>query len=170
MEPKAFGTVLALLVDPAGKPVRGGAVKGQLHVLPGELVILRPRRWEDLVHRIANILMIGSLLAVIVNVFTWRSMAVVWGAVIAQGAYWLALPFRRRLLEPVPLTAAGLDAARRAGRVAIRVEASKILEARPPEPPKKGFRQPARLVLPEGALEMYLSESTFEEVRAALGR
>lgn len=170
MEPKAFGTVLALLVDPAGKPVRGGAVKGQLHVLPGELVILRPRRWEAALHRAATVLLVGSVIAVVANLFLWRTMAVVWGALAAQGVYWLTLGYRRRLVEPVALGEAGLDAARREGRVAIRVEAAKVTALRPPEPPKRGLRQPARFELPEGALEIYLSESQFEEVRAALGR
>jgi len=169
-EPVALGMVLAMLVDAAGKPVRGGSLKGQLHVSAGEVVVLRQRRSAELLGRITTALLVGSVLAVIVNVFTWKSASVLWAAVAAQGAYWLALPARRRALEPEALGAAGLEEARKAGRVAIQVPAGAILRAVPPEPPRRGFRRPARFELADGALEIYLSEPQFRAAASALGR
>lgn len=165
-----MGTVLAMLVDRAGKPVRDASVKGQLYASPEGLVVLRPTAREQLLHRLANALLLGSLVAVVVNVVTVRRMAVVWIAVAAQAIYWLTLPTRRRMLDPAPLAAGALEAARRAGRAAISVPAADLTRVEPPEPPRRGFRRPARFVLAEGALEIYLSEQQFEEVRTALGR
>lgn len=170
MEPRAFGTVLAMLVDRAGKPVRGGSLKGQLYASPEGLSVLRPPRWQDLLHRAANVLLIGSVVAVVANVFTVRRMAVIWVAIAAQAAYWLTLSARRRWLEPAQLSAEAHEAARREGRVAISVPVADLVRAEPPEPPRRGFRRPARFVLADGALEIYLSEEQFGEVRAALGR
>jgi hypothetical protein len=169
-DPKALGMVLAMIVDPAGKPVRDGSAKGQLYVSGEEIVVLRPRPAADLLDRVSTALLVGSVLAVVVNVFAWRSTAVLWGAVAAQALYWLALPARRRGMEPQALTAAELEAARRARRVAIQVPAKAVLRAVAPEPPRTGFRKPARFELPDGALEIYLSEEQFRSVAAALGR
>lgn len=169
-DPKALGMVLAMLVDPAGKPVRGGSLMGQLHVSPDGVAVLRQRRADALLGRAAQALLVGSVVAVIVNLFTWRSGAVLWAAVAAQGIYWLSLPRRRRALEPEPLSAAGLEEARRAGRVALQAPASDILRVRPPERPQRGFRRPARVELPAGALEIYLSDDQYRALAAALGR
>lgn len=168
--PTAIGVVLAMLVDPAGKPVRGGSLMGQLYVSAGRVAVLRQPIAVALLGRASQALLVGSVLAVILNVFAWRSGAVIWAAVAAQGIYWLALPARRRALEPAPLSAAGLEEARRARRVAIDVPAGEILRIVPPEPPRKGFRRPARLELPGGALELWLSEAQFAAAAAALGR
>ncbi len=168
MEPRAFGTVLAMLVDGAGKPVRDGSLKGQLYASPAGISVLRPPRWQEIAHRVANVLLIGSVLAVVANVLTVRRMAVIWFAIAAQAVYWLSLSARRRWLEPAPLSAQGHEAARREGRVAISVPVADVVRAEPPEPPRRGFRRPARFVLADGALEIYLSEEQFGEVRAAL--
>ncbi len=170
MEPRPFGTVLAMLVDRAGKPVPNGSLKGQLYATPAGLSVLRPPRWQRMLHLGANVLLIGSVVAVVANVFTVRLMAVIWVAMAAQAAYWLTLTWRRRLLEPTPLSPEALDEARRAGRVALSVPVADLVRAEPPEPPRRGFRRPARFVLADGALEIYLSEEQFAEVRAALGR
>lgn len=170
MEPKPLGMVLAMLVDPAGKPVGGGSAKGQLYVSARELVVLRPPPAAELLGRVSSVLLIGSIAGVIVNLFTWRSPAVIWGAVAAQAIYWLMLPSRRRALEPVALSAGELDEARRAGRIAIQVPARAIVRAVPPEPPRSGFRRPARFELPDGALEVYLSEEQFRDAAAAIGQ
>jgi hypothetical protein len=169
-DPKALGMVLAMIVDPAGKPARGGSAKGQLYVSGEELAVLRPTPRADLLDRVSTGLLVGSVVLVLVNVVAWKSPAVIWVALAAQAIYWLALPARRRSMDPQPLDAAGLDQARKAGRVAIQVPAKAIVQAVPPEPPKRGFRKPARFVLPDGALEIYLSEEQFREVTAALGR
>ena len=169
-DPKALGMVLATVVDPAGKPVRDGAAKGQLYVSPDEIAVVRPTAQAELMDRASLLLLVGSVLAVVVNVFTWKSTAVLWIAVGAQALYWLTLPRRRRAMEPKELTAVELDAARKAGRVAIQIPAKAILRAVEPEPPRTGFRKPARFELPDGALEIYLSADQFREVAAALGR
>jgi hypothetical protein len=169
-DPKALGMVLAMLVDPAGKPVRGGSAKGQLYVSPDEIAVLRPKPAADLLDRASTGLLVGSVVAVLVNLFAWKSTAVVWVALAAQAIYWLALPARRRAMDPQPLDAAGLDAARRAGRAAIQVPAKAVLRTVAPEPPRKGFRKPARFELPDGALEIYLSEEQYRAAAAALGR
>jgi hypothetical protein len=169
-EPKALGMVLAMLVDPGGKPVRGGAAKGQLYVSPEEIVVLRPSATEDLLDRVALALLFGSVLAVVANVALWKSTAVLWGAIAAQAIYWISLPARRRRLEPRPLTAGDLEVARRGGRAALSIPATAVAKRVAPEPPRSGFRRPARFELPEGALEIYLSAEQFAEVEAALGR
>ncbi len=169
-EPKALGMVLAMLVDPAGKPVKDGSAKGQLYVSPEEIVVVRPRRRDELLGRLALALLVGSVVAVLVNVFTWRSSTVLWVAVAAQAAYWLMLPARRRAAETEPLSAEQVEAVRRAGRVVIQVPAGAIRRAVAPEPPRRGFRRPARFELAEGALEIYLSDEQFRTAEAALGR
>lgn len=169
-DPKALGMVLATVVDRAGKPVREGAAKGQLYVSPDEIAVVRPTANVELVERASLVLLLGSVLAVVVNVFTWKSTTVLWIAAAAQAVYWFSLPRRRRAFEPKELTAADLEAARKAGRVAIQVPAKAILRAVPPEPPRTGFRKPARFELPDGALEIYLSQDQFQDVAAALGR
>jgi hypothetical protein len=73
-------------------------------------------------------------------------------------------------MAPRPLDAAALEAARHAGRAAISIPAGAVKELVPPEPPRAGFRRPARLLLAEGALEIYLDVPSFEQVRRALGR
>ncbi len=169
-DPKALGMVLATVVDPAGKPVRAGAAKGQLYVSPDEIAVVRPTARAELMDRASLLLLVGSVLAVVVNLFTWKSTTVLWVAVVAQAIYWLALPRRRRAMQPKELTAAELDAARKAGRVAIQIPAKAIVRAIAPEPPRTGFRKPARFELPDGALEIYLSQDQFQDVTAALGR
>lgn len=169
-DPKALGMVLAMIVDPAGKPVRGGSAKGQLYVTADELVVVRPTAASEVVNRIATGLLVGSVAAVVLNLFTWKSTWVLWAALAAQALYWLALPARRRQMEPVALSAADVEAVRGAGRVAIQVPVKEILRAIPPEPPRTGLRKPARFELPEGALEIYLSEEQFRAAAAALGR
>ncbi|WP_242344497.1 hypothetical protein [Anaeromyxobacter terrae] len=168
-DPKAIGMVLATLVDAAGKPVRGGAARGQLYASRDELLVVHAGARAELLQRLSTALLLGSIAAVLVNVFTWRSGAVLWGAVAAQALYWLTLPARRRALDPEPLDAAGLAAARSAGRVAIRVPASEVVRTTAPEPPRSGFRKPARFELTSGALEVYLSPAQHAEVVAAIG-
>jgi hypothetical protein len=170
LEPNALGTVLAMLVDPAGKPVRGGSAKGQLYVDKDTIVVLRPKPAEELLHRAGLVLLFGSVLAVVANLFTMKSIWVVWIALAAQAIYWITLPTRRRALEPAALTAAELAAARQSGRAVIAVPAGAIVRAVAPEPPRRGFRRPARFELPDGALEIYLSDAQFEAARSALGR
>jgi hypothetical protein len=169
-EPVAFGMVLAMLVDRAGKPAGGGATKGQLYATGDGLVVVRPTRRAEALQRAATALLLGSIAAVVVNLFTWKEPAVIWGAIAAQAVYWVSLPVRRRLLEPEPLDTNGLEAARRAGRVAIRVPASAIRRSIAPEPPRSGFRKPARFELDDGALEIYLSAAQFDEIAAVLAR
>ncbi len=169
-EPHALGMVLATIVDVAGKPVRGGSAKGQLYVSSDEIVVVRPTARSELVNRAMGVLLVGSIVAVLVNLFTLKSPAVLWGAIAAQAIYWLALPARRRAMDPEPLSAAEVDAARRAGRVAIHVPARAVVRAVAPEPPRSGFRKPARFELPDGALEVYLSEEQFRSAASAIGR
>jgi hypothetical protein len=113
---------------------------------------------------------VGSIVGVLVNIFTLKSPLVLWAAIAAQGAYWLLMPARRRALETTELSAAEIEEARRAGRVAIQVPGKSILRAVPPESLKSGFRKPARFELPDGALEIYLSEEQFRSAAGALGR
>jgi hypothetical protein len=168
--PTALGLVLATLTDPAGKPVRGGAVRGQLYVTTSRVLVVRPPAREELLHRLAGALLLGSIALVVVNLFLWKSVAALWVAIVAQGIYWLTLPARRRSLEPAALGEEGLEAARRAGRAVIDVPAHEVLVAVAPEPPRPGFRRPARLELRDGVLEIYLSPERFEALRAALGK
>lgn len=159
-----------MLVDRAGKPVRGGATKGQLYVTPDELAVVRPTAVAEAVQRAMMVLLLGSVVAVVANLFLWKSPAVLWGAFAAQAIYWLSLPARRRAVEPAPLDARGLEAARAAGRVAIRIPVREIVRGVAPEPPRTGFRKPARFELPDGALEIYLSPAQYAEISAAIGR
>jgi hypothetical protein len=168
--PTALGLVLATLTDAAGKPVRGGAVRGQLYATQSEVVVLRPTAREEIFHRAGTWLLLGSIAAVLVNLAVWKSVGVLWAAIVAQGLYWLTLPARRRSVEPQPLAADGLEAARRAGRAAVFVPAADIVSLVAPEPPRPGFRKPARLALRDAALEIYLSADQFETLRATLGR
>jgi hypothetical protein len=161
--------VLAMMVDRAGKPV-SGSTKGQLYATRDELVIVRPTAGAELASPLLSILLAGSIVAVLLNLFLWKSPAVLWAAIGAQAVYWLLLPGRRRALEPKPLGAAGLEAARSAGRIAIAVPTRAILRHVPPEPPRSGFRKPARFELAEGALEVYLSQSQWAEVAAVVER
>lgn len=168
-EPVAFGMVLAMLVDRSGKPARGGgSTKGQLYATADELVLVTPTKRAEALQRAATLLLLGSIVAVVLNLFTWRHPGVIWGAIAAQAVYWVTLPARRRVLEPEPLDHAGLEAVRRDGRVAIRVPASAIRRAVAPEPPRSGFRRPARFELDDGALEIYLSAAQFDAVAAVL--
>ncbi len=169
-DPTALGVVLATLTDRAGKPVKGGALRGQLYATAGEVAVVRAPARDEWLHRIATWLLLGSVAAVIANLFAWRSVGVLWAAIAAQAAYWITLPARRRSLEPAPLSADGLEAARRAGRVAIVVPAGDVVSLEAPEPPRSGFRRPARLGLSSGALELYLSPERFDALRAAIGR
>ncbi len=169
-DPKALGMVLATIVDPAGKPVRGSAAKGQLYVSADEIAVVRPSTATDLLDRASVVLLLGSVLLAFANLVLWKRAAVIWVALAAQALYWITLPTRKRALDPKPLGAPALEALRKAGRVAILVPAKKVVETVPPEPPKKGFRKPARFVLPDGALEIYLSEEQYQEAAAALGR
>ncbi|HEX9051641.1 MAG TPA: hypothetical protein VF841_14005 [Anaeromyxobacter sp.] len=169
-DPKALGMVLATIVDGAGKAVHDGAAKGHLYVSPEEISVVKPHPIADLADKVSIFLLLGSVIAVVVNLFTWKSAAVLWAAVAAQAIHWIGLPRRRRYMEPKPLTADELEAARRAHQVAIQVPARAILRLVAPEPPKTGFRKPARFELPDGALEIYLSADQFREVAAALGR
>lgn len=169
-DPKAIGMVLAMLVDRAGKTVRGSSLMGQLHVSTEAMAVVRQRTSAALLGRASQGLLVGSVIAVIVNLFTWKSGAILWAAVAAQGLYWLLLPTRRRSLEPEPLSAAALEDARKERRVVIDVPAGEILRVVPPQKPEKGFRKPARFELAAGALEIYLSDEQFRAAAAALGR
>ena len=170
-EPKALGMVLAMLVDPAGKPVKDGSAKGQLYVSPGEIVVVRPRPRDEVLAKLGIYLLVGSVGAVLVNVFTWKSTAVLWGAVVAQALYWLMLPMRRRAMETeVALRGASSRRCAAPGGWSSRCPASAIRRAVAPEPPRRGFRRPARFELADGALEIYLSDEQFRVAEAALGR
>ena len=168
--PTALGMVLAMLVDPKGKPVRGGSGKGQLYASPDGLVVLRPTAVQGALYRGANAALLGSVLLVVVNVFTWKSTAALWIAIALQAAYWLTLSMRRRSMDPVPLAADALAVAARSGRALVKVSAGAIVRTVAPEPPRTGFRKPARFELPDGALEVYLSDDQFRTALAALGR
>jgi hypothetical protein len=168
--PAALGMVLAMLVDPKGKVVRGGAGKGQLYASPQELVVLKPTAGQEIFHRLMTAALFMSVFLVVANLFTFKEPSVIWIGVALQALYWLTLPVRRRSLEPAPLSAADLEAAKRSGRALVQVPTGAIVSTVPPEPPRSGFRKPARFVLPDGALEIYLSEEQFRETVSALGR
>lgn len=169
-EPVAIGMVLASLSDRAGRVVERSAVKGQLYVSPAEVVVLRPPSAEAWLHRGALLALFGSVALVLANAVAWQRAEVLVAAAGLQVAYWLSLGPRRRAMLPRPLDAAGLEAARRAGRAAIAVPAAAVRDLVPPQPPRAGFRRPARLALDDGALEIYLDVPAFEQVRSALGR
>lgn len=168
--PAALGMVLAMLVDPKGKVVRGGAGKGQLYASPDGLVVLKPTATQEIFHRLTNGALLMSVFIVVANLFTFKEPAAIWIAVALQAVYWLTLPARRRALEPAPLSAGELEAARREGRALVQIPSGAVVSTVPPEPPKRGFRKPARFVLADGALEIYLSEDQFRAAVSALGR
>jgi hypothetical protein len=167
--PAALGMVLAMLVDGKGKAVRGGAGRGQLYVGPGGLVVLKPTAGQEIFYRLTNGALFLSIFVVVANIFTFKEPAALWVAVALQAVYWLSLPARRRALEPEPLGEAALASAARA-RALVQLPADRITSVVPPEPPKRGFRKPARFVVPDGALEVYLSEDQFRQAISALGR
>jgi len=168
--PTALGQVLALLVTAEGRVVERSAVRGQLYVSPAEVVVLRPAGREALLDRVALAAMAVSLLLVLGNLLLWQRPEVLWGAAALQAVFWLTRPVRLRHQVAQPLDAAGLEAARRQGRAAITVPASAIAELVPPPPRGTVARKPARLVLPDGAVELWVDEAAFAEVRRALGR
>ena len=168
--PTAIGQVLALLATAEGRVVDRSSVRGQLYVSPAEVVVLRPAPREALLDRVAVAALVISLLLVAVNLAQLRSPAVLWAAAALQAVFWLTRPVRLRHQVAQPLDAAGLEAARLAGRAAIRVPAAAIVELVPPPPRGTLARKPARLVLPDGAVELWLTEAAFAEVRRALGR
>src|SRR5512140_1552561 len=100
--PKPLGMVLAMLVDPKGKVVRGGAGKGQLYASPDELVVLKPTATEEIFHRLTNGALFMSVFIVVVNLFTFKEPAAIWIGAALQAVYWLTLPKRRRAMEPAP--------------------------------------------------------------------
>jgi hypothetical protein len=170
-EPTALGLVRAMLVDPKGKMVKNGAAVGQLYLHDGTLLVVRPSPMQDLFHRAMLACLFGSVALVLANIALWKSYTALWVAIGLQGIYWAALPARRRLMLPATIDATTLDAARKAGRAAIAIPAASVTGVSEPEAPRPGFRRPARLELPEGALEMYgLSPEQYQAVRAALGR
>jgi hypothetical protein len=168
--PTPLGMVLAMLVDPKGKVVRGGAGKGQLYASRDELVVLKPTATEEIVHRLTTAALFMSVFIVVGNLFTFKEPAAIWIGVALQAVYWLTLPRRRRALEPAPISAGDLDQAKKAGRALVQIPSGAIVKTVPPEPPTRGFRKPARFVLPDGALEIYLSEEQFRSAVTALGR
>jgi len=169
-EPVAIGMVLASLSDKEGRVIERSAVKGQLYVSPAEVVVVRPSPGEAWLHRGALLALFASVAMVLANAVAWQRTEVLVVAAGLQVIYWLTLGPRRRAMQPKPLDAAALEAARREGRAAITIPASAVVALRPPEPPRAGFRKPARLALAEGALEIYLDVPAFEQVRRALGR
>jgi len=169
-EPTALGMVLAMLVDRDGKPVRSGSGRGQLYATREWLVVLRPKGAQETLHRATRAALFASVAILVANLFTWKSMGAIWIAMALQAVYWLSLSVRRRALEPVALSADALEAARRAGRPLVQVPAGAIVRAVAPQPPRPGFRKPARFELPDGALEIYLSGEQFRSALEALGR
>jgi hypothetical protein len=168
--PTALGMVLAMLVDPKGKVVRGGAGKGQLYASREEIVVLKQTATQEIFNRLTTAALFMSVFIVVANLFTFKEPAAIWIGVGLQAVYWLSLPKRRRSMEPEALSAGALEQAKRAGRALVQIPSGAIVKAVAPEPPRKGFRQPARFVLPDGALEIYLSEEQFRAAVTALGR
>jgi hypothetical protein len=169
-DPTAIGQVLALLATAEGRVVERSAVRGQLYVSPAEVVVLRPASRETLLDRVAVAALVVSVLLVLVNLLQLQRPAVLWAAAALQAVFWLTRPVRLRHQVAQPLDAAGLAAARLEGRAAISVPAGAILELVPPPPRGALARKPARLVLPDGAVELWLDEAAFAEVRRALER
>jgi hypothetical protein len=167
--PAALGMVLAMLVDGRGKAVQGGGGRGQLYASREGLVVLKPTAAQEIFHRLTNGALLLSIVVVVANIFTLKEPAAIWIAVALQAVYWLSLPARRRALEPEPLGGAALQAAARS-RALVQVPADRIASIAPPEPARRGLRKPARFVLPDGALEVYLSEDQFRSALDALGR
>lgn len=168
--PKPLGMVLAMLVDPKGKVVRGGAGKGQLYASPEELVVLKPTMGQEIFHRLMTTALLMSVFVVVANLFTFKQPGAIWIGLALQAVYWLSLPRRRRAMEPQPISAGDLEQAKRSGRALVQIPSGAIVSTVAPEPPARGFRKPARFVLPDGALEIYLSEAQFREAVGALGR
>jgi hypothetical protein len=169
-EAVAIGMVLASLSDREGRAIERSAVKGQLYVSADVVLVLRPTPGEAWLHRGALLALFGSVALVLANAVAWQRSEVLMVAAGLQVTYWLSLGPRRRAMAPRPLDAAALEAARREGRAAITIPSAAVKDLVPPEPPRAGFRRPARLVLAEGALELYLDVPSFEQVRRALGR
>jgi hypothetical protein len=169
-DPTAIGQVLALLATAEGRVVDRSAVRGQLYVSPAEVVVLRPASREALLDRVAVAALVVSILLVVANLLQLQRPAVLWAAAALQAVFWLTRPVRLRHQVAQPLDAAGLEAARRAGRAAISVPAGAIVELVPPPPRGALARRPARLVLADGAVELWLDEAAFAEVRRALER
>lgn len=168
--PAAIGEVLALLATADGRVLERSATRGQLYASAAEVVVLRPTAREALLDRVAVASLVGSLVLLALNLLRWRSLPVLWGAAALQAIFWVSRPARLRRREARPLDAAALEAARRAGRAAISVPAGAIVSLEPPAPRGEPRRRPARLVLPDGAVELWLDEAAFAEVRRALGR
>jgi hypothetical protein len=168
--PAALGMVLAMLVDPQGKVVRGGAGKGQLYASRDGLVVLKPTASQEIFHRLTTGALFMSVFVVVVNLVTLKEPAALWVGAALQAVYWLTLPARRRAMQPQPISAQDLAAAARAGRALVQVPSGAIVSTVAPEPPRTGFRKPARFVLADGALELYLSDGQFRAAVAALGR
>jgi hypothetical protein len=168
--PMPLGMVLAMLVDAKGKVVRGGAGKGQLYASPDEIVVLKPTATEEIFHRLMTAALLMSVFVVVANLFTFKEPAAIWIGVALQAVYWLSLPRRRKALEPRPISAGELAQAKQAGRALVQIPTGAIVSTVAPEPPSRGFRKPARFVLADGALEVYLSEEQFCDTVAALGR
>jgi hypothetical protein len=168
--PTALGMVLAMLVDPKGKVVRGGAGKGQLYASRDGIVVLKPTAGQEIFQRLISGALFMSIVVVVVNVVTLKEPVVLWIAVALQAIYWFTLPVRRRAMEPQPISTEELSAASRAGRALVQIPSGAIVRAEGPEAARRGFRKPARFVLPDGALEMYLSEEQFHSTVIALGR
>lgn len=168
--PTAVGQVLALLATAEGRVIDRSAVRGQLYVSPAEVVVLRRSGREALLDRVAVASMVASLLLVGLNLLQLRRPEVLWAAAALQAVFWLTRPVRHRHQVPQPLDAAGLEAARREGRAAISVPAAAVTALVPPPPRGSVARKPARLVLPDGAVELWLDEAAFQQVRRALGR
>jgi hypothetical protein len=166
--PTALGMVLAMLVDGQGKAVRGGAGRGQLYASRDGLVVLKPTATQEIFHRLTSGALVLSIVVVVANVFTLKEPSAIWIAVALQAVYWLSLPARRRALEPEPLGEAALAAQARS-RALVQIPAARISSVAPPEPARRGIRKPARFVLPDGALEVYLSEEQFRSAVEALG-
>jgi hypothetical protein len=168
-DPTAIGQVLALLSTADGRVVERSAVRGQLYVSPAEVVVLRRAPREALLDRLAVVSLVASLL-LLAGSLSWQRPAIVWAAAALQAVFWLTRPLRLRHQVAQPLGAAGLEAARREGRAAISVPAGAITGLVPPPPRGTVARKPGRLLLPDGAVELWLDEATFAEVRRALGR
>jgi hypothetical protein len=161
--------VLAMLVDGRGKVVRGGAGRGQMYASGEGLVVLKPTARQEIFQRLTTGALFLSVFVVVANIFTVKEPAAIWIAVALQAVYWLSFPARRRSMEPEQLGAAELaEAARR--RALVQLPADRILSMEPPGAPKRGFRKPARFVLADGALEVYLSEDQYRQAVGALGR
>ena len=140
--PVPLGMVLAMLVDPQGKIVRGGAGKGHLYASGEGLVVLKPTAGQEIFHRLSSGALLMSIAVVVLNLFTLKEPAVLWIGVALQAVYWLTLPARRRAMEPQPLSAEALAAASRAGRALVQIPAGAVVSTVAPEPPRKGFRKP----------------------------